>query len=195
MKTKNAYNYHPETKQYLGYITVADESPLEPGKYLVPANATLIKPPTYDKETQFIVFTQNDWIIYNIEPEDEPIPLTPEELFKNTLSEKLSELAKKRYEIETGGMNFGENIILTDRESQAQITATYIALLNGLTESVSFKTSTGFITLYLTEIEMIARALTTHVQRCFDIEKQHSEAINNCTTIEELNSYDINTLW
>lgn len=38
------YNYHIESKHYLGSSN-ADESPLEPGVFLIPASATPIAPP------------------------------------------------------------------------------------------------------------------------------------------------------
>jgi hypothetical protein len=42
--TKEVYRFHPATRIYLG-ADLADESPLEPGVWLVPANATEIQPP------------------------------------------------------------------------------------------------------------------------------------------------------
>lgn len=55
------YNYHPITKEYLGEST-ADESPLEPEVFLIPANATRIIPPEIG-ENQTAVFENNEWVI------------------------------------------------------------------------------------------------------------------------------------
>ena len=53
------YNYDPETGEYLS-AGVADESPLEPGVYLVPANAT-IKPVPALKPGQAAIFDDGAW--------------------------------------------------------------------------------------------------------------------------------------
>lgn len=55
------YNYHPETGEYLGKED-ADESPLEPGKFLVPAHATKKKPPIVD-DHQMPVFSEGQWSV------------------------------------------------------------------------------------------------------------------------------------
>lgn len=41
------YNYHPEYKHFTGG-SQADESPLEPGAFIFPANSTTIAPPTHE---------------------------------------------------------------------------------------------------------------------------------------------------
>lgn len=55
------YHYHPECKYYLGYSD-ADESPLEPGVFLIPAYATDIEPPTCT-ECKIPVFNGTSWDI------------------------------------------------------------------------------------------------------------------------------------
>jgi hypothetical protein len=53
------YNYHPEYFYYLGSSN-ADESPLEPGEYLIPAKATTKKPPEPQIDKVHI-FVDDDW--------------------------------------------------------------------------------------------------------------------------------------
>lgn len=53
------YNYHPFTGELLG-SDVADESPREPGKFLIPAYATEVPPPT-PVEGQLIRFVDGAW--------------------------------------------------------------------------------------------------------------------------------------
>lgn len=108
---------------------------------------------------------------------------------------KLKKLGKKRYEVETAGVLLGDSTILTDRESQAQITGAYNAARNGLLTTLNFKASTGWITLTAVEMEAIGQAVYSHVQNCFNIEKTHYEAIMALTTSQEVAEYDINAGW
>lgn len=55
------YNYHPEYKTYVG-SSLADESPLEPGVFLIPAHATDIEPPTCESN-QIQIFNGTSWNI------------------------------------------------------------------------------------------------------------------------------------
>ena len=55
------YNYHSEYKSYIGSSN-ADESPLEPGVYHIPAYATDIEPPVC-QENQIQVFDGTSWNI------------------------------------------------------------------------------------------------------------------------------------
>ena len=48
------YNYHPEYKHLTG-VSIADESPLEPGVWLISAYATEVEPPTF-KDGEIPVF-------------------------------------------------------------------------------------------------------------------------------------------
>lgn len=75
----NVYHYHPDTGVYLG-LSVAKESPLEPGVYLTPANATTEAPPDF-AAGEYAAFIDGVWTVHAIppepEPEPEPEPLPP----------------------------------------------------------------------------------------------------------------------
>ena len=53
------YNYDPKTGEYLG-DGLADESPLEPGQFLIPANATS-KPVPKTKPGEAAIFADDNW--------------------------------------------------------------------------------------------------------------------------------------
>jgi hypothetical protein len=72
----NIFHYHPDTGIYLGQGK-ADESPLEPGVWLIPAHATEQGPPQLGEGEQ-AVWTGDGWDVQPI-PEPEPEPqLIPE---------------------------------------------------------------------------------------------------------------------
>lgn len=55
------FHYHPVTRELIG-MGQADPSPLEPDRYLVPAHATTIAPPTVG-ENEVAVFEGGKWVI------------------------------------------------------------------------------------------------------------------------------------
>jgi len=56
---KTIYIFNSQTRELIG-SAVADESPLEPGKYLMPTDATNIEPPEFGKK-EIAVFVNNVW--------------------------------------------------------------------------------------------------------------------------------------
>lgn len=78
------HHYHPDTNVYLG-SSEADESPLEPGVFLVPANATLTAPEAMPGTGQHNVWdaATSTWTpqdIPPVPPTDPTLPPIPEEL-------------------------------------------------------------------------------------------------------------------
>jgi hypothetical protein len=69
------FHYHPKTGAFLSEGT-ADPSPLEPGKWLVPAYATATMPPAAQSGKQ-AVWVDSAWQLQPI-PTPEPAP-TPEQ--------------------------------------------------------------------------------------------------------------------
>ena len=62
--TKKIFNYSPDTGELLSE-SLADDSPLEPGKYLIPAHATDIEPPVAGTG-QRVVFVNGGWVVESI---------------------------------------------------------------------------------------------------------------------------------
>lgn len=63
MEAPTIYNFHPETKQFIG-SSLGEPSPLDPpGVWLFPANSTEIAPPPSEPETAFIWDDANEqWL-------------------------------------------------------------------------------------------------------------------------------------
>lgn len=92
------FHYHPDTLQLIA-AGVADPSPLEPGKWLVPAHATELEPPAAaDGKTRH--FVDGQWVYQDIPqppPPPEPAPLTPEQLQQNfaaLIQQRLDDFAR-----------------------------------------------------------------------------------------------------
>lgn len=72
------YHYHPETLEYLGEGR-ADESPLEPGVFLIPAHATPAAPPE-EVAGKTRHFEAGAWVQRDIPAPPAPPVKNPEEI-------------------------------------------------------------------------------------------------------------------
>lgn len=97
------YNYDPVLKFYIS-TSEADESPLEPGVWLIPAHATTIEPPVC-REDQIVVFQEDrqEWDIVDkvVEEYKEDVAVSKPEIteeekdfFKKKVEEKIVILMK-----------------------------------------------------------------------------------------------------
>lgn len=69
------YNYDAETGQYIG-VSSADADPLQPGNWLIPANATTIEP-LAPSDGKTVNFENGVWVYKDIPPPPQPAPPEP----------------------------------------------------------------------------------------------------------------------
>lgn len=95
-----AYNFNEENGSFIGSEEMLPD-PLEPGRYLQPANSTLVEPPYYNPETSTCYWNGSAWVVETIvEPEEpaEPEP-TEEELRQLEILTLKGKLAADDYKI------------------------------------------------------------------------------------------------
>lgn len=95
-------------------------------------------------------------------------------------------VAEHRYNKEVSGSKYETYEVLTDRESQATITSTIVALQAGLLTSVNFKFKNGWKELDAVEFVKVATSISNHVNDCFKAEELTIRTLE-ALTIEELN--------
>ena len=89
----------------------------------------------------------------------------------------LAALADYRYQVETGGIEIDGQTILTDRESQAQLSSAYQSLTMPFVDSIDWKAADGWITVTEAELRPIAEAVAKHVQGSFTAERRAAESL------------------
>lgn len=100
--------------------------------------------------------------------EEPPAPPT----FAQKKEEKRSQIAYARYQAEIAGITVSGAHVRTDRDSQALITGAALAVSQGITQSINWKTTEGFVTLTGEQVLAIATAVRNHVQACFNREAE-----------------------
>lgn len=116
------YTYNPVTGELIG-ISEADESPLEPGTFLMPAYSTEIAPPEFNPQTEMIYFDTNLnlWRKQDIETEP-PVPLISENDVAILKEELLIMQQKKANVLEKLGLSQSEiSLLLVKLPTQKDI--------------------------------------------------------------------------
>jgi len=117
-------------------------------------------------------------------------------------AEKMAALARRRWEVETGGLAVGGVMVATDRESQALIAGKqlYLDKVPAATE-VKWKAESGWVTIPHAQFEQIAIAVAEHIQSCFDREGELAAAIDAIAEDDEavartaLDAIDVQAFW
>lgn len=127
------------------------------------------------------------------------VPTSPELLDEFITKEKAKlkdQVTSLRYSVETNGITLpsGERIA-TDVKSQIKISGALAYLTLNPTLTIDWKGMNGWTALNYDQVKAIANAVGLHVQGVFSNEKQHHDAIDALTTVQELEMYDINTGW
>lgn len=132
-----------------------------------------------------------------IDSDENGYPIAIDQLLPlRTHTSLLSDVAAKRWQVETDGIIVADVPIKTDRGSQAQLNSAFTSLKSGLIADTPWKAADGSFTLVtLAELEPVAKAVAEHISSCFAAERAHTEAINLLQTQVELDAYDIDTGW
>ena len=92
-----AYTYNPITMEFVGESSV-DESPLEPGVWLMPAYSTEVSPPEFNEATHICYFDKDSsiWKLQDIETEPEVRKVSEEDILglKEQLKEAIAERSR-----------------------------------------------------------------------------------------------------
>lgn len=204
------YKIDPETGAYAG-PEHALASPLEPGVFLVPANATDVEP-TPPAPGKWPRWTGSGWVEVEdhrgevwFDADGAPVPIST---IGNPADDRLSKeppappppdeedllahAAAARYAFEIGGADFHGLTIATDRETQSKLTSAVV--LAGVDPAFSipaWKLPDGsFETLDGATLVDMARTVAGHVQDAFTRERDVVEAIKagEITTAEAVDA-------
>nr|WP_018865131.1 DUF4376 domain-containing protein [Thioalkalivibrio sp. ARh3] len=105
-------------------------------------------------------------------------------------SELLAQIAEMRWQRETGGTALNGIEISTDRQSQALITGAFSsakdAQENGEPFTLQWKGRAEWVQLDADQVIEMGRAVRSHVQACFDREKELADAVADDTFTESM---------
>lgn len=105
--------------------------------------------------------------------------------------ELLEQLAQRRFDVETAGVEVAGVRIKTDRESQALVCNAFVSLTNELVPDVEFKAVSGWVRIDTSMIRAVAKAVAAHSRAVFAAEKVVDGKIRAAATMLEVDQLDI----
>lgn len=183
------YHYHPVTGEFLGEGT-ADESPLEPGAYLVPANATTTAPPT--AMSGKVRVWRGEWLFEDKQFEEQPVDPEYEPSLEDIKAAKLAAIRAARTAAEHGGMMHDGVMFDSDERARAKYgeTRDVFALMPEMSVE-GWKASDGpdGLGVYVTMTKALLDALTLagaqHDWACFAWERARQAEVAAALALED----------
>lgn len=105
---------------------------------------------------------------------------------------KVNEIAASRFSLETGGVTLINGAqINTERDSQAMVSGALLSVTRKSDTLIDWKGGDGIWTkIDKATIELIADAVSDHVQACFSAERAKCEELSALTTFYEVVAFD-----
>ncbi|WP_378952061.1 DUF4376 domain-containing protein [Mesorhizobium sp. ANAO-SY3R2] len=165
--------FHPDR----GYWQAIDGSPNE----LLPnyPEGTSVVPL---RPSSLHVLQDGEWVL-------QAVPLTERK------AARLTSLAEKRWQVETGGIVVGGTRIATDIASQNRIGNAYAGAQRFPDRPIDFNGVDGWVTLDPASMIAIGDAVYLHVQACFSRHKALALQINGAADQAALDAIDIEADW
>lgn len=181
-----------------GYYDAESDRPVTEQDVTLPAGVTLIPPPDF-VPGMVRVFDPQARVWSQAPAEEYPVGAPPEDLLTPrwngafwaegaSLEEfreaKRQEIARCRYEAETGGIVLDGFRVATDDRSQAKIAGAALKAMQDPSYSCWWKGESGWALLDASTILAIADAVRAHVQACFDRERSLASLVDSASTVE-----------
>ena len=182
MKTKIVYNITDASE------TIAFESPLEHGHFLMPAGSTDVNPSAFNSETETCIFNGSEWVVSAI-PEPEPEPKITFEQKKEIKSIEINSDCSRAIRAGFVSNALGSDHHYSTSENEDQINLTGAVALGADVYYSCTDTATNKKQMRLHTHAQIKKVLsdgasekTKLMQRYYD----KVELVNAATTVEEI---------
>ena len=139
-----------------------------------------------------------------------PRPMTEQEIndyyqmqFNKAKSNLTLLIHQKRKQLENLGITLhtsaGDYIVDTSQIGRSNLQGTILTYeignLDKTSDAVPWKFENGFLELNYNQLKEISAFVTDYIEKLFLAEKQHYDAIEQLTTIEEIQNYDLDQFW